>query len=87
MGVLPATKSDREDFYPPQMAFRGVVNMGQKVVIAASVTDEDGSEFASITLTYNAVPREGVLLMEEQLIAMQSNLLGVAKAIQAAKAA
>lgn len=47
---------------------------GQKVTIAGTITNEDGSEFADITINYHNVPRDKVLVIEEKLIAMQSAL-------------
>lgn len=51
----------------------------QTVSIKAEITNEDGSQFADISINYYGVPREGVHAIEEQLISMQSSLLDVAK--------
>ncbi len=56
---------------------------GQKVTISAVVVDSDGkSEFASLKLEYNNVPRAGVLAIEQELIDMQSRLLDIAKGVE-----
>lgn len=56
-----------------------------QVTITAVAKNDDGTDFAKLELTYNNLPREKFLVVEEELINLQKNLLEVGKAEQAAK--
>lgn len=58
-----------------------------QVTIKVTAKNDDGTNFANLELGYDNLPREKFLVVEQELIALQSNLLGAAKADLAAKAA
>lgn len=57
----------------------------QTVSIKAEIKNEDGSQFADFAINYYGADRTVVHAIEEQLIGMQSNLLAVAKEVEARK--